>query len=195
MGRKLLHKQLRFTKDVIRTLIESMLSLSIQHEQIYLFDLTQFKDLSLLMQLKLRKRTITTTPHWSIIPHNNWSIWLFTQTCQCVFTQLCQCHLELERVKRLSSFYLGHFFSSKSFDHITKDVSILHFKLGNSHRFSYFSTSTPSKHTSHHHGWSIASCQFLTYKYDYHKRSIMDMEIFSHLLLTNLMSYHFSFSS
>jgi hypothetical protein len=63
MGRKLLHKQLRFTKDVIRTLIESMLSLSIQHEQIYLFDLTQFKDLSLLMQLKLRKRTITTTPH------------------------------------------------------------------------------------------------------------------------------------
>jgi len=45
------------------------------------------------------------------------------------FTQLCQCHLELEGDKRSSFFYLGHFFSSKSFDHITKDASVFHFKL------------------------------------------------------------------
>jgi len=37
--------------------------------------------------------------------------------------------------------------------------------LGGNHRLSHFPTSTPSKHTSHHHNWSIASRQFLTYKY------------------------------
>ncbi len=57
----------------------------------------------------------------------------------------------------LHLFYLGHFSSSKNFDHITKDANIFHLKLGDSHRFSYLSTSTPSKHTSHHHGQSIAS--------------------------------------
>jgi len=97
------------------------------------------------------------TPHQSILPFNNWNIWLFTQTCQCVFTWLCQCHLELERDKRPSSFYLGHFSSSKVFDHITKDASIFHFKRSNSHRLNYFPTSTPSKHTSHHHNRPIAS--------------------------------------
>jgi hypothetical protein len=51
------------------------------------------------------------------------------------------------------------------FNHITKDVSVFHVNLGNSHRFSYFLTFTPSWHTSHHHSRSIASYQFLTYKY------------------------------
>jgi hypothetical protein len=105
------------------------------------------------------------TPHWSIPPFNNWGIWLLTQTCQCVFTQSCQCHLELEKVKRPSSFYLGHFSLSKKFDHITKDANILHLKLGNNHRLNYFPTSTFSKHTSHHHDQSIASLRYLTYKY------------------------------
>ncbi len=134
------------------------------------------------------------THHKSIHFLSNWSIWLLTQTCQCVFTQLCQCHLELERGKGPSSFYLGHFSSSKSFDHITKDVSILHFKSGNSCKLSYFLTSTLSRHTSHHHNRSIVSRQFLTYKYGqpYHKRSVMDMERFSHLLWANLTSCHFS---
>jgi hypothetical protein len=57
-----------------------------------------------------------------------WDIWLPTQTCWCVFTRLCQYHLELERVRRPSYFYLGHFSSSR--------------------------------HTSHHHDWSIASVSF-----------------------------------
>ncbi len=63
------------------------------------------------------------------------------------FTQLCQCHLEFERDNRPSSSYCGHFSLSKSFDHITKDANIFHLKLGGSCRFSYFLTSTPSKHT------------------------------------------------
>jgi len=91
------------------------------------------------------------TPHLSIPPLSNWGIWLLTQTCRCVFTQLCQCHLELEGDRRPSSFYLGPFSSSKNFNHITKDVNVFHLKLGDSYRLSYFPTSTPLRHTSHHH--------------------------------------------
>jgi len=105
------------------------------------------------------------TPHWLIPPFNNWGIWLFTQTCRCVFTRPCQCHLELEGDKRPSFFYFGHFPSSKSFDHITKNASIFHLKSGNNCRLSYFPTSIPSRHTSHHHGQPIVSCRFLTCKY------------------------------
>jgi hypothetical protein len=105
------------------------------------------------------------TPHWSIPSLNNCGIWLPTPTCWCVFIWLCQCHLDLEGDKRPSSSYLGHFSSSKSFDHITKDASVFHLKSGGNRRLSCFSPSTPSKHTSHHHDRSIASCRFLTHKY------------------------------
>jgi hypothetical protein len=111
------------------------------------------------------KELLQLTPHWSILPFNIWSIWLLTQTCWCVFTRLCQCNLELEGERRPSSFYLGHFSLSKSFDHITKDASIFHLKLSDSHRLNYFPTSSPSKHNSHHNSRSIASHQFLTCKY------------------------------
>ncbi len=57
------------------------------------------------------------------------------------------------------------FFSSKNFNHITKDASVLHLKSRGNHKFSYFLTSNSSRHTSHHHNWSIKSRQFLTYKY------------------------------
>jgi hypothetical protein len=56
-------------------------------------------------------------------------------------------------------------FFIKKFKSHYKDASILHLKLGGSRKLSYLSTSTPSKHTSHHHGRSIASHWFLTYKY------------------------------
>jgi len=72
--------------------------------------------------------------------------------------------LELKKTRRPSSFYLGHFSTSKSFNHITKNAGILHLKLGDSHRLSYFPTSTPSKHTSHRHGRPIAGHRFLTWK-------------------------------
>jgi hypothetical protein len=51
--------------------------------------------------------------------------------------------LELERVRRPSSFCLGYFFSSKNFNYVAKDVNILHLKLGGSDRPSYFPTFTP----------------------------------------------------
>jgi len=56
------------------------------------------------------------------------------------------------------------FFGSKTFNHIIKDASTIHVKLGNSYRPSYFLTSTPSRHTSHHHGRPIASGGFLTWR-------------------------------
>jgi hypothetical protein len=111
------------------------------------------------------KELLQSTPHWSIPPLSNSGIWLLTQTCQCVFTWMCQCHLELEGNKRPLSFYLSHFSSSKSFDHIIKDANVFHFKLGDGQRFNYFLTSTSSTHTSDHHSWFIASRRFLTYKY------------------------------
>jgi hypothetical protein len=112
-----------------------------------------------------RKEISQPIPHQSNPPLSNWSIWFLTQTCRCVFTWLCQCHLELEGDKRPSSFYLGHFSLSKNFNHIRKDATFFHLKSGSSYRFKYFLISTHSRHTSHHHGWSIASHQFLTYKY------------------------------
>jgi len=91
-------------------------------------------------------------------------IWLLTETCRCAFTRFCKCHLELEKTKGPSSFYLGHFFLSKNFNHITKDASVLHLKLGGNWRLNYFPIFTLSQHTSHHHGQPIASCRFLTWR-------------------------------
>jgi len=99
-----------------------------------------------------KKKLSQPTPHWSFPPFNNWSLWMSRQTSWCVFTWLCQCHVALQKAKRPSSFCLGYFFSSKNLNYITKDTSILHLKLGDSDRSSYFPTSTPSRCTPHHHG-------------------------------------------
>ncbi len=56
------------------------------------------------------------------------------------------------------------FFVKKFWSHY-KGCKHLHFKLGTSHGLSYFPTSTPSIHTSHHHGRPIASHWFWTCKY------------------------------
>jgi hypothetical protein len=153
----------------------------------------QHKDLLPLMQFKPRKGAIATNTPLINSSLSNWNIWLLTQTCRCAFTQLCQCHLELEGPRRPSSFYLGHFFFSKSFNHITKDASVFHLKSSGSYRLSYFPTSTPSRRTSHHHKRYIASHWFLTYKYG---RPTMSGryghgEIFIPTL-SQLMSCHFS---
>jgi hypothetical protein len=58
-----------------------------------------------------KKELSQLTPHWSIPPFSNWSIWMSTQTSCCIFTQLCQCHLELERARRPSFLCLGYFSS------------------------------------------------------------------------------------
>jgi len=66
--------------------------------------------------------------------------------------------------RRPSSFCLGYFSSIKNFNHNAKNVSIFHIKLGDNHRLSYFSNSTPLEHTSHHHDQPIVSGWFLTWK-------------------------------
>ncbi len=97
-------------------------------------------------------------------------------------------------IKKFQSHYKGDTFwqpfLSKKFNHITKNTSVFHLKLGDSRELNYFSTFTLSKHTSHHHDWSTANCYFLTYKYDWlitggHEK------IFT-VTLNKLMSCHFS---
>jgi hypothetical protein len=104
------------------------------------------------------------TSHWSIPPFNNWNIQIFTQIGLCIFMWLWQCHLELGKTKRPSCLHIGYFSSSKSFNHIAKDVSVLHLKSSNSHKLNYFPIFTLLGHTSHHHIWPIANNRFLTWK-------------------------------
>ncbi len=56
-----------------------------------------------------------------------------------------------KRPKRPYFFCLGYFYTSKNLNYITKDATILHFKLSGNNRFNYFPTSTPLRHTPHHH--------------------------------------------
>jgi len=58
---------------------------------------------------------------------------------------------DFKRPKGLPFSVLVTFLPKKNFNYITKDISILHLKPGNSDRSNYFPTSTPSKHTPHHH--------------------------------------------
>jgi hypothetical protein len=103
------------------------------------------------------KELLQPTPHQSIPPISNWGIWMFTKTSQCVFTWLCQCHLELARARKPSFFCLDDLFLTKNLNHIAKDLSIFHPKFGGSCRPHCFSTSTPSRHTSHYHNWPITN--------------------------------------
>jgi hypothetical protein len=100
-----------------------------------------------------------------------------------VFTWLCQCHLELERARGPSCFYFGYFFLSKNFNHITKDSSIFHLKSSGSYRPNYFPTSTPSRHTSHHHNWPIVGGWFLAWR--------NTADLFSNTTTTMLVAYCF----
>jgi hypothetical protein len=56
-----------------------------------------------------------------------------------------------------SPFYLGYFSLSKNLIYNAKDASILHLKLSNDSRPSYFLTSTLSRPTPHCHNWPITS--------------------------------------
>jgi hypothetical protein len=66
----------------------------------------------------------------------------------------------LKGLESLHIFCLDYFSSLKDFNHITKDASIFHLKLGGGRKPNYFPTSTPLQHTSHHHGQPIASDRF-----------------------------------
>jgi hypothetical protein len=66
---------------------------------------------------------------------------------------------DLKSTKGPSSSYFDYFFLSKVFNHIAKVASIVHLKLGDSYRPSYFPTST-----SHLHDWLVATAWFLISK-------------------------------
>jgi hypothetical protein len=114
-----------------------------------------------------------------------------TQTGWCVFTRLCQCHLELERAKRPSYFYLGFFFLSKNFNHIIKGVNIFHLKLNircklpnfhplRTHLTSPWLTLLQVVHFWHGKTWPTN-----------YKQSVFGLERFWYLVWINLMSYKF----
>jgi hypothetical protein len=89
-----------------------------------------------------RMQISRSTPHSSIPPISNWGIWMSTQKSWCVFTWLCQCHFGAWKSQKAFIFLFWLLFSIKNLNHIAKDANIFHFKLGDSHRPSYFSTST-----------------------------------------------------
>jgi hypothetical protein len=63
---------------------------------------------------------------------------------------------------------------------MTKDANIIHLKLGGSLVSTYFSTSTPPKHTSHRQSRPIANDRFLNGEIQpiYYKQSVFDIESF-----------------
>jgi hypothetical protein len=85
---------------------------------------------------------------------------------------------------------LGYFYLAKNFNHIAKAVTILHLKLGGSHRFSYFPTSTPLGHISHFHNWFTTSSRFLIWKNMTDLLQVVNFwhDRFWHLVWANLMS-------
>ncbi len=58
---------------------------------------------------------------------------------------------ELERARKPSFLSLGYFSLSKNFNYVAEDANILHLKSRNGSRPSYFSISTPLRHTPHRH--------------------------------------------
>jgi hypothetical protein len=62
------------------------------------------------------------TPHQSILPSNNWNIWMFTEIGRYVLTQLCQCYLEPKIARGPSPFFVGYFSLSKNFNYVAKDA-------------------------------------------------------------------------
>jgi hypothetical protein len=68
---------------------------------------------------------------------------------------------QLGRARGSSLFCLGYSFSSKIFNYIAKDASILHLKLGSSNRPSYLH---PFRTHPNHHGQPITSSRLLTWR-------------------------------
>jgi hypothetical protein len=105
------------------------------------------------------------TPHWSIPPLSRLKyLVVYTNMPMCFYTTML-IPFGAWRGQKAFIFLPWSFFFVKSFDHITNVANIFHLKSSDSRRLSYFPTSTPSKHTSHHYSWPITSYRFLTCKY------------------------------
>jgi hypothetical protein len=147
------------TKDSILTLAEIVIIDPMRVD--LLPDLAQLKDFPPLMQLKLGKGVITiNTPLIIIIK----VFGCLYKHANVFLHDYANAIWNLKGPEGSSSFHFSHFSSSKSFNHITKDANILHLKLNDNNWFSYFLTSTPLGHTSHHHDQPMVSRWFLTWK-------------------------------
>jgi hypothetical protein len=129
-----------------------MLPLSTQCEWIYFPNLAQFKELLPSLQLKPKKGVITINT-----PLINSSLqqlkYLDVYTKRLMFSyMIVPMPFGASKDLKALPFWTWLLFSSKNFNYIVKNVSILHLKSGNSGKPSYFPTSTPSRYTPHHHG-------------------------------------------
>ncbi len=126
------------------------LSLPTQHEWIYFPDLVQLKDLPPPMQFKPMKGAIATNT-----PLINSSLEQLRYLV--AYTNMLMCFYMIWTIWSLKGLEGPHistlvtFLCQILFDHITNDANVFHLKLGGSCRLDHFFTSTPSKHTFHHH--------------------------------------------
>ncbi len=70
--------------------------------------------------VQVKKRTIIIDPINQFFPLAIEILDVYTNRFMC-FTRLCQCHLELDRAKRPSFFYLGYFYYQKISITLQKD--------------------------------------------------------------------------
>jgi hypothetical protein len=138
-------QQAHETHDVVHDIFVAIVwnvSFHMGQKQLHAFSLTTLNSSHRRVDIVLTKDEICTLVDVLIIDptHAN----LLPRSC--TTHGLCQCYLEPKRAKGPSLFYLGYFSSSKNFNYIVKDVSILHFKLGSGGRPSYFPTFTFSAH-------------------------------------------------
>ncbi len=155
----------------------------------------QLKDLLPSMQLKLKKRAIATnTPLINSSHYQFKYLDVYANRSMCSYTIMPMPFGAWKGQRALLFLPWLLFFDWKNFNHITKDANIFHLKSSSSHRPSYFSTSTRSKHTSHLHNQPIASGWFLTWRNmaKILQMIIFDMEKFWHLIWANSTSCKFS---
>jgi hypothetical protein len=69
------------TKDDIRTLPDVVIIVDPTCVNLFpqSYATPRFQDLLSPMQVKPNEKLLWLTPHWSIIPFNNWNIWMSTQ--------------------------------------------------------------------------------------------------------------------
>jgi len=120
-----------------------MLPLSTQYEWIYFPNLAQFKELLPSLQLKLKKGVIMiNTPLINSSLRQLRYLDVYTNKLMCSYMIVPMTFGASKDLKALL-FLSWLLFSSKKFNYIAKNVSILHLKSSNSGKPNYFPTSTP----------------------------------------------------
>jgi hypothetical protein len=89
--------------------------------QIYFLDLAPLKDLLPSMQFKPKKELLQPTPHRSIPPFSNWSIWMFTQNMLMCSYMSVPMLFGAWKGQKVVPFLFFLLFSLKFFNYIVKD--------------------------------------------------------------------------